>query len=137
MQQYQPNFPATHRSSGGRTKVDSTFVAFLRRANQRAAYNEPISAGVTISEQMPPAIIWLTVAQMAVKHPAWSENSLRALIFASKDRVGAVRRGTQNIIPGNGLAVAIRRVGRRVLINETAFLEWVERHGSVDRNARS
>lgn len=30
----------------------------------------------------------------------------------------------------NGLDSAIRRVGRRVLIDEAAFFEWVDRHGA-------
>ena len=136
MQQYKPIFPAVHLSDGSRTRGDSSFVAFLRSANQRAARAEPTSVSATVFEQMPQAIIWLTVAQMAVKYPAWSENSLRALIFASKDRVAAVRKGTQNIIPGNGLAAAIHRVGRRVLINEKEFFDWVYQQGIKERQAR-
>ncbi len=83
-----------------------------------------------VAEVIPPIPVWLLVSQMAAKHPAFTENALRALIFAAKPRVGAVSNGTPNIIPGNGLAVAIRRVGRRVLINEMEFLGWVDRQGS-------
>jgi hypothetical protein len=43
-----------------------------------------------------------------------SQRALRNLIFKA-DR--------------NGLAVAIRRVGRRVLIDEAEFFAWVDRHG--------
>lgn len=35
-------------------------------------------------------------------------------------------------IPGNGLAHAIIKLGRRVLIDEQAFLEWVNSH-AVER----
>lgn len=54
---------------------------------------------------------YLTVRQMAEKHPAFSEASLRYHIFHEKQ---------------NGLAEAIRRVGRKILINENLFFEWVE-----------
>lgn len=54
---------------------------------------------------------YLTVRQMAEKHPAFSEASLRYHIFHEKQ---------------NGLAEAIRRVGRKILINEGQFFEWVE-----------
>lgn len=83
-------------------------------------------------KEVPPKISWLTVAQFKDKHPAFSENSLRALIFAAKPRVAAVRNGVETVLPGNGLAVAIRRIGRRVLINENEFLNWVDQQG---RNA--
>ena len=128
--------PAAHLSGRRRTAGTSAFLSFLQETNQRACRAEPATASATAIVQIPPAITWLTVAQMAVKYPAWSENSLRALIFASKDRVAAVRKGTQNIIPGNGLAAAIRRVGRRVLINEKEFLDWVDQQGTKERQAR-
>ncbi|EER59296.1 hypothetical protein AcdelDRAFT_3124 [Acidovorax delafieldii 2AN] len=128
--------PAVHLSSRCRTAGSSAFFSFLQKTNQLGGRAEPATASTTAFAEIPPAITWLTVAQMAVKHPAWSENSLRALIFASKDRVAAVRKGTQNIIPGNGLAAAIRRVGRRVLINEKEFLDWVDQQGIKERQAR-
>ena len=80
-------------------------------------------------------VMWLTVAQLSAKHPAFSENAVRALIFASKPRFGAVRKGASNQIPGNGLAIAIRRIGRRVLINEKEFLDWVDKQGGMERHA--
>lgn len=53
----------------------------------------------------------LTVKQMAAKHPAFSEASLRYYIFNEKM---------------NNLSSAIRRVGRKVLINEDGFFQWIE-----------
>jgi hypothetical protein len=53
-----------------------------------------------------------------------TESFLRHVIFDAKDRVGS--GGT--VIPGNGLAGAIIRVGRRVLIDLDAFDCWVESH---------
>ena len=54
----------------------------------------------------------------------FSKSAIRHLIFNAKDRV--VSDGT--IIPGNGLAPAILRVGRRVLIDIPAFEAWLNRH---------
>lgn len=53
----------------------------------------------------------LTVKQMAAKHSAFSEASLRYYIFNEKQ---------------NNLSGAIRRIGRKVLINEAAFFQWIE-----------
>lgn len=53
----------------------------------------------------------LTVKQFAQLHPAFSVGSLRMLIFKSEQ---------------NGFSKAIRRIGGRVLINETLFFDWVE-----------
>lgn len=64
-----------------------------------------------------------TVAQFADLHPAFSQSALRNLIFKAEDREGAA-----GIIPGNGLAKAgaIVRIGRKILIDEARFFEWVE-----------
>ncbi len=53
-----------------------------------------------------------------------TESFLRHAIFNSKDRTGSA--GT--IIPGNGLAPAIVRLGRRVLIDLDRFDAWIESH---------
>ena len=51
-------------------------------------------------------------------------SGLRHLIFNAEDRVSS--DGT--VIPGNGLAPAILRVGRRVLIDLNDFEAWIETH---------
>ena len=61
----------------------------------------------------------LTVRQLASRQPAFSEGSLRYLIFCAKPRQSS--RGT---IPGNGLHIAIVRVGRRVLLDPELFQMW-------------
>lgn len=62
---------------------------------------------------------------------AWAnERYLRHLISEAKDRVGS--GGT--IIPGNGLATAIIRIGRKVFIDLDALDEWVDCHRSGDSN---
>lgn len=56
---------------------------------------------------------YLTVKQMAAKHPAFSEASLRYHIFNETT---------------NGIDKAIKRIGRKILINEERFFEWLESH---------
>ena len=62
-----------------------------------------------------------TIKQFAQKYPAFSECGLRNLIFMAEKR--HTNKGT---ILGNGLGVALIRIGRRVLIDEQKFFEWVE-----------
>ena len=57
--------------------------------------------------------IYLTVSQMAVKHPAFSESSFRYHIFHAAK---------------NGFDKVITRVGRKILINEQRFFEWLDGH---------
>lgn len=54
---------------------------------------------------------YLTVKQMAARHQAFSEASLRYHIFNEKK---------------NGIDKAIKRVGRKILINEQRFFDWLE-----------
>lgn len=65
----------------------------------------------------------LTVRQFHERNPAFSEASLRNLIFKAD-----TRHSTQGTIPGNGLleAGAIVRIGRKVLIDEAAFFYWID-----------
>lgn len=58
---------------------------------------------------------YLTVHQFCAQHPWPSIGGLRHLIFHADS---------------NGLSAAIRRVGRRILIDEHAFFEWLDRNGS-------
>ncbi len=54
---------------------------------------------------------YLTVKQFAQKHPAFPTGGLRYLIFHEDD---------------NGFHKCIRRIGRKILIYEEAFFEWLE-----------
>lgn len=56
---------------------------------------------------------FLTVKQASEKHPAFTENSLRWIIFNSKL---------------NGATAFIRKVGRKVLIDEAGFVSWIDCH---------
>lgn len=63
---------------------------------------------------------FLTVKQFAETHRAFTQASLRSLIFAAQSR-----KSSQGVIPGNGMGAAVVRIGRKVLINEAKFFEWV------------
>lgn len=67
-----------------------------------------------------------TVAQLAQdpKLPGVKQSNIRAWIFQAEDRFGS--GGVR--LPGNGLAPAIIRVGRKVLIDRDEFYKWLERH---------
>lgn len=67
--------------------------------------------------------VLLTVGQFSDRHQAFSQSALRNLVFKAEDREGAA-----GIIPGNGLAKAgaIVRIGRKILIDEARFFEWIE-----------
>jgi hypothetical protein len=71
----------------------------------------------------PPTRCLLTVRQFAVRHPAFSESSLRWLIFNAGQR----RVSGGLVLPGNGFEVALVRIGRRVFIDEERFFAWAER----------
>jgi len=59
---------------------------------------------------------YLTVKQTAERYPAFTENAIRWAIF-NRDR--------------NGFNAVIRKVGKKVLIDEAAFVEWIERGALV------
>ena len=57
--------------------------------------------------------MFLTVKQTSQKYPAFSENSLRWIIFNSKI---------------NGATAFIRKVGRKVLLDDDGFVGWIDSH---------
>ena len=61
-----------------------------------------------------------TVRQFASRHPAFTESSLRWLIFNAKERPSS-----KGVVLGNGLETALVRIGRRVLLDEQRFFVWV------------
>jgi len=71
--------------------------------------------------------ILLTVRQFSDKHQAFTQGSLRNLIFLS-----ANRKTSNGVIQGNGLDSALVRIGRKLLIDEKKFFEWIdEQQGNV------
>ncbi len=63
----------------------------------------------------------LTVRQFADKHPAFSQGSLRNLIFLAEKR-----KTSMGVVNGNGLDVALVRIGRKLLIDESNFFKWID-----------
>jgi len=63
----------------------------------------------------------LTVQKFCTKHDAWTPGAIRNMIFHSQPR-----KSSRGPIPGNGLAPAIVRLGRKVLIDEAKFFEWLD-----------
>jgi len=74
----------------------------------------------------------LTVRQFAERNPAFSQGALRSLIFLSQPR-----RTSKGDVQGNGLSVALVRVGRKVLIDEVLFFEWLDEQNSVNASPRA
>lgn len=72
---------------------------------------------------------FLTVKQLAERYPAFTVSAIRSLIFYASER-----KSSQGVIPGNGLAPAIIRIGRKVIINENRFIEWVSAQNTQDYN---
>jgi len=71
---------------------------------------------------LPPQLpILLTVRQFSDKYPAFPQGSLRNLIFLAESR--ETSKGT---IKGNGLEMALVRIGRKLLIDEARFFQWIE-----------
>jgi hypothetical protein len=69
-----------------------------------------------------------TVLQFSERHPAFKIRSLRHLIFNAKQRQTA-----NGLASANGLGVALVRVGRRVLIDENRFFEWLEQNAGQEK----
>lgn len=68
----------------------------------------------------PPPVL-LTVRQFAERHPAFQQGSLRNLIFLAESR-----KTSKGAIQGNGLDVALVRIGSKVLIDEAKFFAWID-----------
>jgi len=68
-----------------------------------------------------PVPVLSTIRQFSEKYPAFSQGSLRNLIFLAEKREAS--KGT---IEGNGLEPALVRIGRKLLIDEVRFFQWIE-----------
>ena len=62
-----------------------------------------------------------TIRQFSERYPAFSQGSLRNLIHLSSERYSSKGK-----IPANGLNIALIRIGRKLLIDESKFFEWIE-----------
>ena len=86
---------------------------------QATETTQAISAAYPASLTQPRAL--LTVRQLADKHPAFPQGALRNLIYLAESR-----NTSKGKIEGNGLAVALVRIGRKVLIDEAKFFNWID-----------
>ena len=110
-------------------------IKFFKNDRAERSSGDTAVSDVRGSAQVNLQTCWLTVAQVSEKYPVFSQNSLRAHIFNSKSRVGAIKKGECTLLPANGLEIAICRVGRRVLINEQSFLNWVEKQSCTPQQS--
>ena len=62
--------------------------------------------------------VYLTVKQFSQKHPAFPEGGLRHIIFHAET---------------NGFNKCIRRIGKKVLINEKLFFECIDSQNTTWR----
>ena len=72
--------------------------------------------------------ILLSVRQFSEKHPAFPQGSLRNLIFLAESR-----KTSKGMIPGNGLNIALVRIGRKLLIDETKFFQWIDEQQEISK----
>ena len=105
------------------------FFKPLQPANHVTSYQD---ASASAASEVPTALskdtnhqTWFRVSQLADKHKEFTENAIRAQIFASKPRPSAKTKDGISWIEGNGLAPAIRKCGRAVLINESMYAKWI------------
>ena len=95
------------------------------------AITSAVAAAYPDTPRVRPA--YFTVAQFSERNPAFTEPSVRNLIFKAEPR-----ESSRGLIPGNGLieAGAIVRLGRKVLINEERFFAWVQAQGGAKTLSR-
>jgi hypothetical protein len=74
-------------------------------------YNEHSSSSSNIEQRR--KSMYMTVKQLAEKYPFMTEGAIRWQVF-HQDR--------------NGFKTCLVKLGRRVLISEQGFLDWVESH---------
>jgi hypothetical protein len=68
---------------------------------------------------------FFTLKQIAARHPGFTLRTLRGWIANSKERC-AWKDGKREVIPGNGFARVMVKIGRRIYIDEPALLEWLD-----------
>ena len=92
----------------------------MKHTTQQTAVNAAINTVYQPIEQRPS---YKTVEQFSNDNPCFTASSLRNLIFKADER-----QSSNGVIAGNGLLEcgAIIRIGRKVLINEDRFFQWIE-----------
>ncbi len=92
---------------------------------QQSAIHAAINTVHQSIEQRPS---YKTVEQFSNDNPCFTPSALRNLIFKADER-----QSSNGVIAGNGLleSGAIVRIGRKVLINEDRFYQWIDSHVST------
>lgn len=68
---------------------------------------------------------YLSVKETAAQPDCpFTESSLRHLIYYAESRTAA----SGEVVPGNGLNRALVRIGRKVLIDQVTFQDWIASH---------
>lgn len=90
--------------------------------------SETANAFAATSRALSPHPVFLTVEQFCTRNPAFTRPAMRNYIFK-----GETRQSTKGEIPGNGLieAGAILRVGRKILVDEDRFFDWVRQQNEA------
>ena len=100
---------------------------------QTSQYTSEISSTITAAyPALPPRLLLVTVEQFSERNPAFTPPAVRNLIFKAESR-----QASKGEIPGNGLLEvgAILRIGRKVLIDEDRFFDWVRRQNVPSQQA--
>ena len=105
------------------------FFNSLQPVKQIALDGKASTSAISASSSKPIANatdqVWFRVSQLADKHKQFTENAIRAQIFAAKPRLSTKTKSGNTWIDGNGLGHAIRKCGRSVLINEPMYSRWL------------
>jgi hypothetical protein len=105
------------------------FFSSLQPVKQITLDGKTCTSAISVSSSVPSANttdqVWFRVSQLADKHKQFTENAIRAQIFAAKPRLSAKTKNGNLWIEGNGLGPAIRKCGRSVLINEPMYSRWL------------
>lgn len=88
--------------------------------------NTTVTKAIKSAYDVPQSRALWTVRQFSDKHSAFTQGAIRNLIFLAEDR-----KTSKGIIKGNGLNVALVRIGRKLLIDEAKFFEWVDAQQEV------
>ena len=91
-----------------------------------------VPAAATEAPHFPPAPLLQSVAETAARlGPAFPEPTVRDLIYHAEPRLGA----NGETLPANGFGRCIVRVGRKVLLDWTAVLDFIESRRQSPREA--
>ena len=107
--------------SGKSSPHTEVSLPFNKRTNSNDQFD------ITLGNPSSRGQVWYTVEQIANKHRQITQNAIRAQIFAAKPRLRAKKKGGDDWIQGNGLAPALRKVGRRLLIDESLYSLWIDK----------